>query len=95
MNTSKKELAVAALQNGTVIDHIPSEMLFKAVKLLGIESLGTQLTIGNNLASKKLGTKGIIKVADVYFPEAVLNRLALIAPDAVVNIIRYFDVVEK
>lgn len=95
MNTSKKELAVAALQNGTVIDHIPSEMLFKAVKLLGIESLGTQLTIGNNLASKKLGTKGIIKVADVYFPEAVLNRLALIAPDAVVNIIRDFDVVEK
>ena len=36
--TRKKELAVAALQNGTVIDHIPSSVLFKAVKILGIEN---------------------------------------------------------
>ncbi len=66
MTTSKKELAVAALRNGTVIDHIPSRMLFKAVRILGIEGLTTQLTIGNNLDSKKLGAKGIIKVADVF-----------------------------
>lgn len=95
MATDKKELAVAALRNGTVIDHIPSRMLFKAVKLLKIEGLTTQFTIGNNLQSKKLGAKGIIKVADVFFPEAVLNRLALIAPTAVINIIRDFEVVEK
>lgn len=95
MNTSKKELAVAALQNGTVIDHIPSSVLFKAVKILGIEKLQTHVTIGNNLDSGKLGTKGIIKVADVFFPEATLNRIALIAPSAKVNIIRDFEVVEK
>ncbi len=95
MNTSKKELAVAALQNGTVIDHIPSSVLFKAVKILGIEKLQTHVTIGNNLESGKLGTKGIIKVADVFFPEATLNRIALIAPSAKVNIIRDFEVVEK
>ena len=93
--TNKKELAVAALQNGTVIDHIPSSMLFKAVKILGIENLQTNITIGNNLESSKLGTKGIIKVADVFFPEATLNRIALIAPMAKVNIIRDFEVVEK
>ncbi len=93
--TNKKELAVAALQNGTVIDHIPSSMLFKAVKILGIENLETHVTIGNNLESSKLGTKGIIKVADVLFPEATLNRIALIAPTAKVNIIRDFEVVEK
>lgn len=95
MATDKKELAVAALRNGTVIDHIPSRMLFKAVKILNIEGLTTQFTIGNNLQSKKLGAKGIIKVADVFFPEAVLNRIALIAPTAVINIIRDFEVVEK
>lgn len=95
MTTSKKELAVAALRSGTVIDHIPSSMLFKAVKILGIENLDTQLTIGNNLTSKRLGTKGIIKVADVFFPEEIINRIALIAPTAVVNIIRDFEVVEK
>ncbi|MDE6309128.1 MAG: aspartate carbamoyltransferase regulatory subunit [Muribaculaceae bacterium] len=95
MTTSKKELAVAALRSGTVIDHIPSSMLFKAVRILGIENLDTQLTIGNNLESQRLGTKGIIKVADVFFPEEIINRIALIAPTAVVNIIRDFNVVEK
>lgn len=91
----KKELAVAALRNGTVIDHIPSSAVFKAVKILGIENLGNAVTIGYNLDSKKLGTKGIIKVADVEFDEAALNRIALIAPNAVVNIIRDFNVAEK
>ena len=94
MSTNAK-LAVAALCNGTVIDHIPSEQLFKAVKILGIERVKSAVTIGNNLDSKKLGHKGIIKVADVLFPATVLNRIALIAPSAVVNIIRDYKVVEK
>lgn len=91
----KKELAVAALRNGIVIDHIPSKALFKCVKILGLETLDTQLTIGNNLHSSKLDTKGIIKVADVNLPEQTLNRIALIAPTAVVNTIRDFEVTEK
>ncbi len=95
MATDNKELAVAALRNGTVIDHIPSSALFKAVKILGIEKLDKHVTIGNNLESKKLGTKGIIKIEDVVFPESVLNRIAIVAPTAVVNIIRDFEVVEK
>lgn len=93
--TDKKELAVAALRNGTVIDHIPSSALFKAVRILGIENLDKAVTIGNNLASGKLGRKGIIKVADVEFDEATLNRIAIIAPTAVVNVIREYEVVEK
>lgn len=93
--TGKKELAVAALRNGTVIDHIPSSALFKAVRILGIENLESSVTIGYNLESQKLGKKGIIKVADVEFDEATLNRIALIAPTAVVNIIRDFNVTEK
>lgn len=90
-----KEMAVAALENGTVIDHIPSDMLFKAVRILGIEHLQSAVTIGNNLESRRLGRKGIIKVADVEFPESTLDRIALIAPGAKVNIIRHFEVVEK
>ena len=93
--SSKKELAVAALRNGTVIDRIPSSVLFEAVRIHGIERLDKHVTIGNNLDSKKLGTKGIIKVADTFFPEDVLNRIALIAPTAKINIIRDFEVVEK
>lgn len=95
MAPNKKELAVAALQNGTVIDRIPAPMLFKAVEILGIQHLDKSITIGNNLQSKKLGVKGIIKVADTFFPEDVINRIALIAPSAKINIIRDFEVVEK
>lgn len=91
----KKELAVAALKNGTVIDHIPSKVLFKCVQILGLENMDTQLTIGNNLQSGKHGTKGIIKVADVFFPEHTIDRIAYIAPHAVINIIRDYEVVEK
>ena len=93
--TTKKELAVAALENGTVIDHIPSDQLFKVVDLLDIKSLTGSVTIGYNLTSALMGKKGIIKIADVVLPEAVLNRIALIAPHAVVNVIKDYDVVEK
>lgn len=93
--TEKKQLAVAALESGTVIDHIPASALFTAVRILGIENIRNAVTIGNNLPSGKLGAKGIIKVAGKEFDEATLNRIALVAPTAVVNIIRDYTVVEK
>lgn len=95
MTTNKTELAVAALKNGTVIDHIPARAVFKAARILGLENLEGSVTIGYNLNSRKLGKKGIIKVADVEFDEATLNRIALIAPSAVINIIRDYEVAEK
>lgn len=95
MTADKTELAVAALENGTVIDHIPNHALFECVKILGLEKLNSTLTIGNNLQSSRMGSKGIIKVAEVFFPEDVLNRIALIAPNAIVNTIRDYNVVEK
>lgn len=95
MNDNNNILAVAALQNGTVIDHIPAQLVFKVVRLLGIEKLDSSVTIGYNLDSKKLGKKGILKVADVFFPDDTLNRLALVAPNVNVNIINDYKVVKK
>ena len=92
MANTKKELAVAALENGTVIDHIPTQSLFKVVNLLGIKNLTGSVTIGFNLDSKKCGKKGIIKVDDVFFPEKTLNRIALIAPNAKINVISRKDI---
>ena len=91
----KKELQVAALENGTVIDHIPSEKLFTVVSLLGIQEMNNNITIGFNLASKKLGKKGIIKVADRFFTNEEINRIAVVAPNVKLNIIRNYEVVEK
>ncbi|MEG1587089.1 MAG: aspartate carbamoyltransferase regulatory subunit [Bacteroidales bacterium] len=95
MKTIHKELEVAALENGTVIDHIPSEVLFKVVGLLGLESLDNSITIGNNLDSKKIGKKGIIKIADKFFLEDEINRIAVVAPQVKLNIIRNYEVTEK
>lgn len=93
--SDKKELAVAALRHGTVIDHIPSSALFKAVELLGIPAMDKHVTIGYNLHSHRLGSKGIIKIADTELDADTLSRIAMIAPTAVINTIRDYEVVEK
>ena len=95
MTNEKKELQVAALENGTVIDHIPCDKLFTVVSLLGLKHMHNNITIGFNLNSKKLGTKGIIKIADKFFCDDEINRIAVVAPNAKLNIIRNYAVVEK
>ena len=91
----RKELQVAALENGTAIDHIPTEELFKVVSLLQLQKIDHRITIGNNLRSRKMGKKGIIKIADKFFREDEINRIALIAPNVSLNIIKDYEVVEK
>lgn len=91
----RKELVVSAIKNGTVIDHIPSNVLFNVVQILGLENLPNQMTLGVNLQSQILGSKGIIKIADKFFEPHEINRITLIAPHAKLNIIRDYQVVEK
>ena len=74
----KKELQVAALENGTAIDHIPPSQLFKVASLLGLEKMNNTITIGNNFHSNKMGCKGMIKIADKFFEEDEINRIAMI-----------------
>ena len=88
-------MLVAAIENGTVIDHIPSEKTYQVAQLLGLQDLSTPVTIGYNLLSKKLGKKGIIKVADKFFTDEEISRLSVVAPNIVLNIIRDYEVVEK
>ena len=92
---TRKELVVSALENGTVLDHIPAENVYKALDILNLKGVESQITLGINLASKLYGRKGIIKIADKFFEDEELNKLALIAPKATVNVIRDFKVVEK
>ncbi|MDR1680077.1 MAG: aspartate carbamoyltransferase regulatory subunit [Prevotellaceae bacterium] len=95
MADSKKELVVVALENGTVIDHIPTDKLFQVVSLLKLDSIDSQLTIGNNLYSSKQGKKGILKITDKFFEPKEINKIALIAPCAKLNIIKNYEVVDK
>jgi aspartate carbamoyltransferase regulatory subunit len=91
----EKELKVSAIKNGTAIDRIPSQVLFKVINILGLQNCENQITFGMNLDSKKLGKKAIMKVTDRFFTPDEVNRIALIAPMAKLNIIRDYEVVEK
>ncbi|MCI6671120.1 MAG: aspartate carbamoyltransferase regulatory subunit [Prevotella sp.] len=92
---SKKERQVAAIENGTVIDHIPANKTFDVVNLLGLQSLHIPVTIGYNFSSEKVGEKGIIKVSDRFFTDAEISRLSIVAPNVILNIIQDYEVVEK
>jgi aspartate carbamoyltransferase regulatory subunit len=92
---AKKELHVSAIENGTVIDHIPAEYLFQVINILGLDNCDNSVTFGNNLESDKLGKKAIIKISDKFFEDDEINKISLIAPHAKLNIIRNYQVSEK
>ncbi len=91
----KLKLKVSAISSGTVIDHIPSKNLFKVISILELDKTDNMITFGANLDSGKLGSKAIIKVSNQFFEDDDINRIALIAPHAKLNIIRDYEVVEK
>ncbi|MDP5293536.1 aspartate carbamoyltransferase regulatory subunit [Oceanimonas sp. CHS3-5] len=92
---NKTQLQVEAIHNGTVIDHIPAGQGIRILQLFGLVQNRERITVGLNLPSKALGAKDIIKVENVRLSPAQANQLALFAPDATVNLIEDFEVVEK
>ena len=78
----RKELIVSAIENGTVIDHIPADKVFQVVKILGLDKMENPVYLGINVESKKYGTKGFVKVSDKYFAPEDVNKIALVAPTA-------------
>ncbi|HBX51877.1 MAG: aspartate carbamoyltransferase regulatory subunit [Bacteroidetes bacterium RIFOXYA12_FULL_35_11] len=91
----KKELKVNAIKDGTAIDHIPASKLFRAITILGLDTIKNPITFGTNLESKMLGQKAIIKISDKFFKDDEINKIALVAPEAKLNIIKDYNVVEK
>ena len=92
----EKKLEVSAIENGTVIDHIPANALFKIINILGLDNQNdSMVTFGMNFSSKSMGRKAIIKISNRYCEDHEINRIAIVAPNASVNTIRDFKVVEK
>ena len=92
----REKLMVAAIENGTVIDHIPSSKLFEVIKLLRLSEIkSSSIMMGYNLKSNKFGHKSIIKISDRYFTEAEMNQLSVIAPNVTLCTIKDYEVVEK
>ena len=93
METPK--LSVEAIENGTVIDHIPAGLGLAILRQFKLLHYGSAVTVGFNLPSKTQGSKDIIKITGVWLDNNAANRLALFAPEAVVNTIDHFKVINK
>ncbi|MDO4217690.1 MAG: aspartate carbamoyltransferase regulatory subunit [Bacteroidales bacterium] len=91
----KTEMVVPAIQNGTVIDHIPTNAVYQVIHLLGLEKYEDEVLIGNNLSSKKFNRKGIIKVKNRHFSKEEISMIALVAPMATIVTIKDYEVISK
>ncbi|MBC7081315.1 MAG: aspartate carbamoyltransferase regulatory subunit [Thermoplasmatales archaeon] len=91
-----KELKVQPIKNGTVIDHITPGNALKVLKILGITEkyADSVISIAMNVVGKR-GVKDIVKVENREIDPKEVNKIALIAPNATINIIRNYEVVEK
>jgi len=92
----EKELRVSKIKDGTVIDHINGGYALDVVKILGITGHEKRvMTITMNVPSKRIKTKDIVKIEGRALDSQEVNRIALVAPHASINIIRNYAVVEK
>jgi len=93
---SDKELRVSKIRSGTVIDHIRGGFALDVVKILGITGKEKRvMTIAINVPSKRFGVKDIVKIEGKALSSQEVNRIALVAPHASINIIKDYLVVEK
>lgn len=93
---SKKTLRISKIKNGTVIDHITSGHAFDVVKILGITGRRAGVvSVAMNVPSKHLGVKDIVKVEGRELAASEVDKIALLAPNATINIVKDYKVVEK
>jgi len=92
----KKELKIPLIKEGTVIDHITAGNAVKVLHILGIpeKTLDSVVSVAMNVKSK-IGKKDIVKVENRELKPEEVNKIALIAPKATINIIRDYEVVKK
>lgn len=92
---SKDKLLVEAIANGTVIDHIAPGQAMNILRLFKFLGKHNHITVGFNLRSGELGSKDIIKISDVTFSPSETEQLAILAPNATINVISNYKVIDK
>ncbi|UCE15832.1 MAG: aspartate carbamoyltransferase regulatory subunit [Candidatus Bathyarchaeota archaeon] len=93
---AEKTLRVSKIKDGTVIDHVTSGHALDVVKLLGITGrAGGVVTVAMNVPSKDFGLKDMVKVEGRELSSKEVDKIALLAPHATINIVRDYTVVEK
>jgi len=93
---AKRTLRVSKIKEGTVIDHITRGHALDVIKILGIYGRsGGVVTIAMNVPSKKLEVKDVVKIEGRELNPDEVDKIALLAPHATINIIRNYRVTEK
>ncbi len=96
LNTADQgHLMVEAISNGTVIDHIAPGQAINILRMFKFLSKNNELTVGFNVRSGALGKKDLIKIANVVFSPSETGQLSILAPNATVNEIKDYKVVDK
>lgn len=91
-----KEIRIAPIKDGTVIDHIRMGKALKVLELLGITGEErTALSVAMYAHSNKAGTKDIVKIEEKELRPEEVNKLAILTPNATISIIRGSQVVQK
>jgi aspartate carbamoyltransferase regulatory subunit len=93
----EQSLRVRKIKNGTVIDHISHGNALNVLKIVGINGKeGMIISIAMNVPSSKGSTfKDVVKIENKELAPEEINRIALIAPSATINIIRDYQVIQK
>lgn len=95
MKKDIRAFKVFAIKGGTAIDHIKAGQALKIIEVLKLNSDENIVTVGMNFPSKALKRKDLIKVEGRELTPEEANRVAILAPQATINIIRDFEVVKK
>jgi aspartate carbamoyltransferase regulatory subunit len=91
-----EELRVQKIRKGTVIDHISAGVALAVLRILGITGReGYIVSVLMNVPSKALGRKDIVKIEDREISSREADKIALVAPQASINIIRNYKVIKK
>ena len=86
-------MEVTSIQDGIIIDHVPAGTALKVLQYLHIDPSRTRLALIMNAASRRYGTKDIIKIEDQ--PDIDLDVLGFVARQATVDIVHGGHIVDK
>jgi aspartate carbamoyltransferase regulatory subunit len=89
-------IRIVKISDGTVIDHINAGHALEVLDILGINGKeGNIVTLAMNITSSRIGTKDIVKIENRVLEDREVDRIALVAPEATINIIENYEIVKK
>lgn len=93
---ARQGLLISPIENGTVIDHITAGEALNVLRIIGITGTTQEsISVATNVDSGKIGCKDIVKIKNRELRKDEVDKIALIAPKASINIIRDYKVWEK